>query len=220
VARVAIDHVPQLARPAEVERAIEEALALRDRAREASEAVALAQQTVDQLEREDVEAAAARVRAGEATGTPGAALRKAKDALALATRDQAAVGLAQTQAEQDVAQAIVGHAGAWRAELGREIERAREEGRAAIVALRDACGRVGDGLAIKGWVDAGVDSGGLFDRPVLGVWTGSAAPSSRKRTANSESLSATELFDFLGELIDPPTPPARPVLRTAASDAA
>jgi hypothetical protein len=48
--------IPELARPAEVERAIEEALALRDRSREASERVAAVQQTVDELEREDVEA--------------------------------------------------------------------------------------------------------------------------------------------------------------------
>jgi hypothetical protein len=52
------------------------------------------------------------------------------------------------------------------------------------------------------------------------VWTASVAPSSRNRTANGEPLTAAELFDFLAELIDPPPPPARPVLRTAASDVA
>jgi hypothetical protein len=33
-------------------------------------------------------------------------------------------------------------------------------------------------------------------------------------------LTAAELFDFIAELIDPLPPPARPVLRTATSDAA
>jgi hypothetical protein len=74
MARVALDRVPHLARPPEVEKAIGEALALRDRAREAAEQAAAAQANVDELEREDVEAAAARARAGEPLGAPGAAL--------------------------------------------------------------------------------------------------------------------------------------------------
>jgi hypothetical protein len=42
------------------------------------------------------------------------------------------------------------------------------------------------------------------------VLAGSFAPSSRRRTANSEPLGIDELLGFVGELIDPPEPtPAR-----------
>jgi hypothetical protein len=48
------------------------------------------------------------------------------------------------------------------------------------------------------------------------VWTAGVAPSSARRTANSEALTAGELFGYIGELIDPPPAPVKPVLRTAA----
>jgi hypothetical protein len=216
MARVALDRIPSLARPPEVDAAITEALALRGRAREATEAVARAQALVDELEREDVAAAAARARAGEPLGAPDAALRKAADRLALEQRAQAATRLAQQQAEQDVVGAILASAGPWREGLDAEVERARAGGLAAIAALRDACARIGDGLAIRGWVNSGVEGGGVFDHLAIGVWAGSVAPSSRRRTANSEPLTAEELFRYLAELIEPPVPsPAKPLPHTA-----
>jgi hypothetical protein len=214
--RVAIDRIPQLGRPADVERAIAEALQLRDRAREASESVASAQQLVDELEREDVEHAAAKARAGQPLGTPAAALRKAKDALALDQRAQQAVRLAQATAEQDVVETILAGADPWRAELDDEVARAREDGQAAIAALRDACQRIGDGLAIKNWLDSGVADGGVFDSPVTGVWTASIAPSSRRRTLNNDPLTIDEIVAYAAELVEPPTAaPASPLLHAA-----
>lgn len=141
-AQVSIDSIPALARPGEVEQAISDARQLRDRAREAAEAVAAAQQAVDAAEREDVEAAAARARAGEPLGAQGRAVEKARDKLLLAQRDLNAVRMAQGQAEDDVAAAIVEHADRWTVDLAGEVERAREAGRASIAALQDAT-RVG-----------------------------------------------------------------------------
>jgi hypothetical protein len=213
MARVALDRIPQLARPPEVEKAIGEALALRDRAREASEAVAAAQANVDELEREDIGAAAARARAGEPLGTPGAALKTAREQLVLEQRAQAAVRLAAEQAEQEVAEKIISSAEPWRAELDAEAERAREHARAAISTLRDDCARIGDALATKSWIGPGVNSG-VFDHQPIGVTTGSFAPSSRRRTANSEPLLADELFGYLAELVDPPA--AKPTMLLGA----
>jgi transcription elongation GreA/GreB family factor len=75
-ARVSIDSIPALSRPPEVEQAISDARTLRDRAREAAEAVAAAQQTFDAAEREDVESAAAAARAGQPVGAEGKAVRE------------------------------------------------------------------------------------------------------------------------------------------------
>jgi hypothetical protein len=212
MARVALDRVPTLARPPAVERAITEALALREKAREVTEAVAAAQTLVEELEREDVEAAAAKARAGEPLGTPAAALRKAKEALVLQERAQAATRLALALAEQEVVEAILASTDPWTAELDAEAETAREDGREAIIALRDACQRIGDGLAIRRWVESGVEGGGVFDHLATGVWTASVAPSSQRRTANGAPLTAEELFGYLAELVEPAPTPARPIL--------
>jgi hypothetical protein len=165
---------------------------------------------VEELDREDVEAAAAKARAGEPFGTPAAALRKAKDALVLQERAQPATRLALSLAEQDVVEAILTRADQWRPELDAEVEQPREDGAKAIERLRHACARIGDGLAIKGRVESGVESGGVFDGVVTGVWAASVAPSSRRRTANGEPLTATELLGYLADLVEPPAPAPRP----------
>ena len=203
-AQVAIDSIPTLARPSEVERAIADARALRDRAREAAEQVAAAQQAVDAAEREDVEAAAARARAGEPLGAQGRAVDKARDKLLLAQRDLNAVRLAQGQTEDDIAAAIVDRADAWAVELAAEIVRAREAGRASIAALEDATRRLAAGASAENWVAASV-SDGRFDRPTRGVVAASAAPSSRRITANGDPLTSSELLAFVSELVDPPS---------------
>jgi hypothetical protein len=125
VARVALDTIPVVGRPAEVERTIAAAAAMRERAREAAEAVAAAQGTVDEREREDVESAAARARAGEPLGAQSRALDKARDALMLAQRDTNAIRLAQQQAEDDVATAIAAHGEAWLVEIHGATAQAR-----------------------------------------------------------------------------------------------
>jgi hypothetical protein len=213
MARVSIDAVPRLARPVEVDGAVAEAVALRDRAREASEAVAAAQANVDELERQDVETAAARARAGESLGAPAAGLRKAKDALALAQRDQTAIRLAQEQAETDVANTIAESAGRWSADLHDEAERARQAGRDAIDALRAACDRIGACGSARNWIDAGD-----YSRPPRAVGTASVAPSSRRRTANNEPLNIGELLAYAAELIDPPPPSPTAVLGSTLAE--
>jgi hypothetical protein len=200
VNRVAIDNVPTLARPPEVERAISEARGLRDVAQQSADEVAAVQAKLDQLEQQDVEGAAARARAGEPLGTPGAPVRKAKDALALGQRNLAAVRLAVEQAEADTVDAISARADVWDVALQAEREQAREQAQVALAALEDAVARIGGAGAAQNWLAAASDDG-RYDRPVKP--TLAFALSSARRTANNEPLSVAELVGFLREAIDP-----------------
>jgi hypothetical protein len=173
--------------------------------------VAKAQHTADELEREDVEAAAARARAGEPLGTRSGALAKAKAAVELAQRDQAAIRLAQSQAEADITEAILASGERWRSQLGRDLEQARKDGRKALEQLRAALERISNAAATTEWVNLGLNGRG-FDQPPVGAWTALTVASSARRTANSAALNAGELVAFLGEAIDPPAPTPRPVL--------
>jgi hypothetical protein len=220
MARVAIDRIPSLARPPEVERAITEAVELRDRLRQANEQLAAAEAEHERQQNDDVAHAAERARKGSPLGAIPAGVEKARHEVDVRKRTAAALALASQAAQDDVGSTLLTCAAPWRAELDTVVEQAREDGRKAIAALRDACASIGDGLAIKGWVESGLESGGVFDHLAVGVWTASVAPSSRRRTINSEPLSATELFAYLAELIEPAAaPPARPLLHTA-TDAA
>jgi hypothetical protein len=80
-----------------------------------------------------------------------------------------------------------------------ELVAREERDLAAITAFRDACQRIGDALTARGWIGAGVDAG-TFDHLPVGVWTGSVAPSSRRRTANGDPLTVDEIFGFVVEL--------------------
>jgi hypothetical protein len=203
MARVNVEVVPALARPADVERAMMEAIRLRDRAREQAEAVAAAQAAVDEQERRDVEQAAARARAGEALGSPPPALAKARAALQLAQRDLSALRLAQEQAEEAVVHAVTGQTGAWVEALDREAEEARERGRQAVTELAAACQAIGAAGGAKLWIES-TQADGRYDRPVRPVVTGSWAPTSAKRTANGEALGVEEVLAFAANLLDPP----------------
>jgi hypothetical protein len=202
--RVNVDVVPKLARPVEVEQAIKAATQMRDRARAASEGVAKAQQAVDEREREDVEQAAAKARAGEPLGQPARALVKARDDLLLKQRDANALRLASEQSDQELAAVIATHADNWTVELDTEVEQAREAGRAALAALQNACDRIGAATSAQAWI-TGALIDDRFDRPPRQMLAGSIAPTSRRLTANHEPLTAAELFGFVSELVEPPS---------------
>jgi hypothetical protein len=108
------------------------------------------------------------------------------------------------RAEVALREAIVASAETWRSQLDAEAERGRGQARRAVGELRAALALIGDALSTRHWLDAG-KSGDFRHRPV-GVTTGSFAPSSRRRTANSEPLTADEIFAYVDELVDPPAP--------------
>jgi len=199
-ARINIDLIPQTARPTSVAQAIKGAEAMRARARAAEEAVTAAHNAVDQVEHEDVEAAALRARAGEPLGAQNRALTKARDELLLKQRDLSALRLAQEQAEQEVVEAISERADHWNIELRAEADRAREQGRAALIALRDAFAQIGGTTSTQNWL-AAASGDGRYDRPAKP--TRAFALSSAHRTANSEPLSVGDLLGYLHEAIEP-----------------
>jgi hypothetical protein len=216
-ARVAVEVVPVVRPPAEVEQAIADAVRLRDRARGATEAVAAAQANAEAQEHADVEQAAARARAGESLGAPAAALKKARDTLALAQRDLAAIRLAQEQSEQEVAEAIVAQADQWCADLATEVEQAREAGRQAIAALEQACARIAAAESAEMWIASGVVDG-RFDRRQVVPLGANIAPSSRALTANAAPLGRDELLGYVSELIEPwPTVQRTPLVAPATA---
>jgi hypothetical protein len=205
--RINVANVPSLVRPSAVEAAIEAATAMRQRAREAAEAVAQQQHVVDEAQQRDVEQAATAARAGQPLGQPAKALTAARDKLLLLQRDLNALRLASEQCDEQVAAAIVEQADSWGVELDSEAEQAREVGRAAIAALQDACARIGAATSAKNWLATGE-----FDRAPVPVVLASYAPSSRRRTANGEALSTSELLGYAIELIDPPPLVSTPTL--------
>lgn len=199
-ARINIDLIPKTARPTSVAQAIKGAEAMRARARAAAEAVAAAQNAVDEVEREDVEAAALRARAGEPLGATNRALTKTRDELLLKQRDLNALRLAQEQAEEDVVDAISERADHWAIELRAEADRAREQGRAALIALKDAFAQIGGSTSAQSWL-AAASRDGRYDRAAKP--TRAFALSSARRTANSEPLSVGDLLGYLHEAIEP-----------------
>jgi hypothetical protein len=210
VARVAIDHVPKLVRPAEVEHPITAAAQMRERAREAAEGVAAAQRAVDEREREDVEQAAQRARAGEPLGATSRALAKARDALMLAQRDTNAIRLAQQQAEDDVAAAIGANAHAWLEELDRAAAQARQRAVDALEQFEAAALEISRAAGAEAWLRSAA-SDQRFDRPAPTMLTASVAPSSRRVTANGEALQVDALVGWLREALEPPTSTPAPL---------
>jgi hypothetical protein len=205
--RIALDVIPQTARPNEVETAIQAAEQMRARAREAAEAVAAAQAAVDEREREDVEAAAARARAGEPLGTQSRALVKARETLQLAQRDLNAVRLAQTQIEAEVAQTIDTHGDGWLAALNDASEHARARATEALAAFETAVDEAGAAAGAAAWLTA-ARADGRYDRRVPTMLAGTVAPSSQRATANGAPLQVDALVAWLREAIAPPAPTA------------
>jgi hypothetical protein len=215
MARVNVDVVPEVGRPPEVAAVLAEAVELRAKLREATERLASLQAQLDEQEQADVEAAAQAIRKGTSPGAISATIGKSRAAVEAQTRQARALTLARDACEADLASTIIAHADEWHEALDLEVEQGREQARRAVAELRSALTRVGEAVATQRWLD-----GGDFGQRPVGVMTGSFAPSSRRRTANNEPLGIDELLGYAGDLVDPPQPAARPVLRTAASDAA
>jgi hypothetical protein len=216
---VNVDVIPQAGRPAEVEKAIEEAAQLRDRARQAQEQAAAAQQALAEAERRDVEAASEKARRGESLGSPPAAVAKAREKVERATRDASALQLASDGAADDLVQVMQARTEHWLAALNDEASRARERARRALAQLENALAEARSADSAALWLRSAADDG-RFDRQLRPTVAGATAPSSAKLTANSEALTTAQLLDFTRELVDPPAPLHRPVLETPAPPAA
>jgi hypothetical protein len=210
--RIALDVIPEAGRPTEVVAALDEAHALREQLRAAQEALAAKQQTLDELERADVEAAAARVRAGEALGTEASNVKKARSAVEGARRDAAAIALASEAAQSDLAAAMSEHADTWLKTLGVETAQARERALAALAELDQALATLGAITSAAAWVES-AQSDERWDRPVRPMLGGSVAPSSRRVTANGEALTRQQVLDYVRELVvvEKPTQPTQPL---------
>jgi hypothetical protein len=185
-----------------------EAVDLRAKLREATERLASLQAQLDEQEQADVEAAAQAIRQGSSPGAISAGIAKSRQAVETQTRQVQALTLASDACLADLASTILASVDEWRGALDAEVEQSREQARRAVAELRGSLTRVSDALATRHWLDAG-DFG---QRPV-GMMAGSFAPSSRARTANSQPLGIDELIGYVGELVDPPAPPLKPVLR-------
>src|SRR5215469_16467012 len=96
VPNVDLSVVPEIARPDAVTKVLAEAIELRDRLSLANDELAALKAELEQQEAADVERAAKRIRSGEAPGNLSAAIEKTRHALAMATRNRDAIGLAFT----------------------------------------------------------------------------------------------------------------------------
>src|SRR4051794_31201596 len=101
MARVALDLIPEAARPPEVASVLAEAVELRDRHRGATEQLAAATAELDRQEQADVQAAAEKIRSGAAPGNLSAAVTKQRHAVEVAQRTAAALRLATDAAAAD-----------------------------------------------------------------------------------------------------------------------
>jgi len=202
---VNLDVTPTLGRPEAVARAIADTTTMRDRVRQASEQLAAVQATVDELERDDVQAAAIHARAGEALGAPPAALKKAREQLELAKREDAARQLALQLAEHDLADAMTESAGAWLTSLDDAAAQARTRGAETLAKLEHALADLSAATSAAAWVRAGVNDA-RWDRRAPTTMSGSVAPSSRHVTANSAPLDRATLLGYCAELVAEPVP--------------
>jgi hypothetical protein len=214
---VNLDVVPALGRPVTVAAAVAETGTLRGRARQASERVAAAQATHDEREREDVQAAAQRARAGEALGAPPVAVKKAREQLENAKREEAVRQLALTLAEHDLADALSANAGPWLEALDEEAAQARARGEKALAQFEDALAELSAATSAALWVRSG-SSDGRWDRRPSATTAGAVAPSSARMTLNSAPLDRGALLGYCRELVEPgaAVDVAPPVATTAA----
>jgi hypothetical protein len=166
--------------------------------------MASAQAALDEAERQDVASAAQRAREGQALGTPPVSVRKAREALDLRKRDHAALVLAQSGAEVDLAAALAVTADDWASALDTEIAQARERARAALDQFEQAMSEISTSATAALWLASGRSDARWDRRPAL-AFTGTVALSSRARTINGEPMPVSELVAYLHEALEPPT---------------
>jgi hypothetical protein len=209
--RIGLDVVPLVARPDDIDKALDKAVELRDRARQADTDAAGAVAELERLEAADREAAAAAARAGESFGGIPPAVKKARAEVDEAQRVAGVLRLAADQAGDELAIVIRASADTWGTGLDKATEDARAHARKALEALEQALQDMGNAAGARAWIDGAITDG-RFDRPVPTVMLGATAPTSRRMTANGEALRRSDLLRFVAELLDPA---ARPVLAAA-----
>lgn len=200
---VALDVIPELGRPAAVEKVVAEAVELRDRFRVASEELASAQQALEQAEKSDIESAAERIRSGQAPGGLSQTIAKTRRVVEAKTRDAAALELAAKAAAEDVARLIREHASDWLEALDAQKQESRESALRALDAFEQSTAELRAAASTATWLRDGV-----WGQPPRAVVVGSQAESSRRITANSSPLDLPTLLGFVREAIDEPEPPA------------
>jgi hypothetical protein len=196
------DTVPNVTRPNGVDKAVRQSLELRERAAAARDAAQAAAHALEQQEADDLERQAAAVKAGKPIGQPGDALGKAKTAVETTRRDAAVSARAAELADAEVEQAIRHDADSWLAALDAEADTARERAIALLDELQTATGRIAAAGSARLWLTAAL-ADARFDRPQRTVGDAHYALSSRRRTANSQPLTAGELYAFVAELLEP-----------------
>jgi hypothetical protein len=216
---VALDVIPELARPDPVAEAVAEAVELRDRLRVAKQELAEAEGELERLEQDDVAAAAEKIRAGATPGSIPAAISKARQAVELKTRDARALAVASEAAQADLVGAMTASAGEWVERIEDATGEARERATAALAALTEALDQIATSTSASAWIQVARDDA-RWDRPPRLMHAGTVAPTSARRTANSEALRVDEVLGYARELIDPPAPPARVVLGEPDASAA
>jgi hypothetical protein len=107
------ENVPAAARPPAVASALDEALELRTRFRDAQAEVALAQSELEAQEQADVEAAAKAIRKGESPGAASTAIKKTRDRRAVAERNASALNLAAEAASIHTVETIRANNAEW-----------------------------------------------------------------------------------------------------------
>jgi hypothetical protein len=203
-ARVAIDVVPEAARPTEVASVLAEAVELRDRLRQAREELAAAQAELEHQEQADVAAAAQRIRQGAAPGNLSAGITKQRHAVEVAQRNAAALALASDAAQADLAETMLAHADEWIEQLERETAQARERAVEAVATFVRNTDEMNSAAGSAAWLASG-RADGRWDRRVPVMVAGTVAVSSRSRTANNEPLRVDELVGYLREALEPAT---------------
>lgn len=215
-ASVSLDAVPQVSRPAEVERAVREALELRTRLGEATEALAALEAELEDQQSRDVQKAAERLRAGSPAPAISPAIQKTATALESQRRQISALALAAGAAVDDLASTLQAHSTSWADELDRAEAEARSRATAALEVFERAAADVSAAASAAAWLEA-ANTDGDFGRRIPRAIVGTVATSSRTVSANGEPFPVTQLLGWLHEALSPPAPPQRITLGEPAA---